>query len=706
MAQTDIISPNIILDLIKETIKAKALTDIREDEVYLKCIEACKPIVVNGNHKYEVSQICFFLDNFFKTIENRDGTFIHKPRGRMFELKDVIEFAESQEYLGQRGSLWPKTKEDLWEVFHGINDDGTSKDYMECVFGGSIGGGKTYKACIGLLYLLYDLSSYYSPQVEFGLAPGSPIVFIQQSRTFTLALKVVFEELAAMIRESPYFTKFFPFNPQVHNELRFPKNIYVRPVAGSHTGAMSQNVWGGILDELNFMLRTKDSMELQFSGEDEYDQAEKNYSSFMRRMESRFMTQGKIPGKVFLLSSANYPGDFIDRKAKEAKEDPRIFVSMAALWDAIPKSRLSPGRFYVELGTDTTAPRILASKEMAREGAEVIEVPEDYRRSFERDLDGALKDIAGRPAGTHSNFIPFRDKIELAQREHEDVFNNQSLFLMEECSLSELFPDESPEYWGDLINLDYIKEYVNDAVKHACHIDVGFSGATNRDSAGFVVGHVGGFTKIDTLRHYDENTGGFVDYKNVEVPSHHIDGALRLSAPHGGEVDLVLLSSLILFLHEAIGIEYVTMDTYQHRMLITTLRKGGIKHCGPLSVDTNIAPYAELRNAIRDERILFPRHGYLTQELSQLQRTMQSNNRPKIDHPSGGSKDISDALAGCVYILHRKVARFGSTSRMSRADRLQSITSRSRESGRRKRETDTATRRSKSIRLIRGGRIR
>lgn len=51
--------------------------------------------------------------------------------------------------------------------------------------------------------------------------------------------------------------------------------------------------------------------------------------------------------------------------------------------------------FRVALGTPKKSPRILVAGELASLEEEVVEVPLEFLKDFERDLDGSLKDIAG-----------------------------------------------------------------------------------------------------------------------------------------------------------------------------------------------------------------------------------------------------------------------------------------------------------------------
>ena len=101
-----------------------------------------------------------------------------------------------------KGRIRPVVMDGLVETFASPRSD----DYLEIVLCGSSGWGKTYFSCIAIGYMLYKLLCYHCPQVEFGLAPGTSIVLIQQNKTYNLARKVVFDQFAEIIRDSPFFS--------------------------------------------------------------------------------------------------------------------------------------------------------------------------------------------------------------------------------------------------------------------------------------------------------------------------------------------------------------------------------------------------------------------------------------------------------------------------------------------------------------------
>ena len=157
--------------------------------------------------------------------------------GYFQEPVDIVEFVESQQYMNQKKFIRPKLLEHLvrlWQDPH---------KYIEVVLGGSIGYGKNYFLDMSMGYFIYRMSCLYSPQAHFGLAPGSDIVFLFQSKTYDSARKVIFNQFKQRIEASTYFSENFMFEARASaSELKFPNHIRIRPVSSSDTAALSLNV--------------------------------------------------------------------------------------------------------------------------------------------------------------------------------------------------------------------------------------------------------------------------------------------------------------------------------------------------------------------------------------------------------------------------------------------------------------------------------
>ena len=123
--------------------------------------------------------------------------------------------------------------------------------YTEAVLAGGIGVGKSTVAVLSLAYQIYVLSCLQSPQRLFNLSERSEIVFVVQAPTERLAKVVGYSRMRELGLQSPYFKRFAP-DKRVKSELRFPNGVVLRPLSGSDTAALGQNVLGGLLDEVAF----------------------------------------------------------------------------------------------------------------------------------------------------------------------------------------------------------------------------------------------------------------------------------------------------------------------------------------------------------------------------------------------------------------------------------------------------------------------
>ena len=617
----------------------------KEQDLLIKLIDSCTSVSLPTGEYIREDHLRNFMANWVRAIKEKDSSFLYQPRGLCVDrIVDIEEFIESPYFMNLKGAIWPSIKNGLIEFFENDN-------YVEAVLGGAIGTGKSFFSELAMSYMLYRLSCYHNPQLEFGLAPGSSIIFIAQSKTLNLAKKVLFEQLTARLSQSEYFTQHFRFDPKVKAELRFPKNIYIVPCSGSDTAALGLNVFGAIIDELNFMAKVQDSVHTKHTGEDEYDQAKTIYQTIRRRIASRFMQKsGHIPGKLILVSSVHYPGDFTSMKMEEAKTDKTIFVLCQSQWEARPPESVDwTDPFYVEVGNEIKKSRILDTPDDALDPEDVIKVPQAYKPVFEANLDWALKDLAGVVAGTRNPFIPYPDLIHKAQTRFSEVYT-RSLFKNQTLTLD--FTDHSRVIdWEKLIvDLDYIEQdIINTNIPFVAHLDPGIS----RDAAALAVGHIAGYKVLPSTKYWDEARGEFIEVRDMRAPMYHIDGILRIIASKGNEVDLGMVMDLIFFLRQHINLKWATMDSYQAAFMIQSLKKAKIRS-GVSSVDTSIAPYTELKLSIKDERIIFPPHEIASTELRYLELDPKKG---KVDHPSHGSKDCSDAMAGCVYILQHKEAK-------------------------------------------------
>ncbi len=304
----------------------------------------------------------------------------------------VRVFITDDYYLGKTcKDTYPKLIDAIEELFAG--------GYRVGLFTGSIGSGKTYSASIVIAYILYLISCLRDPHKSFGIAPDSDISIIALSVTTQLAREVAFENIVTKIASSPYFQEHFPCKA-LKQEMRFPKHVTIRPLASSDHSMLGKNVIAVFLDEGNFLNQNRSSKKSDKRHGAEKDRAEVIFNLLLNRISSRFMKMGRTPGMFVIASSKQTESDFTTRLINASRSDASLFVRDYAKWDLVPQD-FKPERFHVLVGPGSSGTRIVeaheveSTRETMPEGSVLFQVPVELRPSFERDLDGAVRDLAG-----------------------------------------------------------------------------------------------------------------------------------------------------------------------------------------------------------------------------------------------------------------------------------------------------------------------
>ncbi len=537
----------------------------------------------------------------------------------------VVEFVEATDYLNLKGQVWPRLLEDLERFFHG-------GDYTEAVLRGALGWGKTTWAELAELYMVYQVSCLRNPQRTYGLIEGSTIAFANISVTVTQAKRVIWKRLRAKLRSSPYFRDVFPSNPYVTSELRFPKDVWVAPMGSLESHVIGLDIFGAVIDESNFLPVVEDSKH-SHDGQP-YDAAVTLYNALSRRQHTRFMELGNLPGKIIVVSASQYPDDFTERKAQEAEIDPRIFSLRYAVWETKPRGKFLPGSFRVEVGDNVHASRILPDGESPRLGNEVLDgVPEDFRSDFEKDADGATRDLGGRAKVSVSAFLRRRETIEIAidpSREHpfpvEQLVGTSDFPLIVErlCARGENGGGWRPRWHPN--------------AARTAHVDLAATG----DGIGVAVG-CSPWNKA-VLR-YDPDSGAM---REETCPFLWYDLLLRIIPPGGAsEMQIAEVRRGLLVPLQALGFRFVriTYDQWQSKESCQWWNAHGVPS-EVLSVDKDTAAHDALKSALYDERVSMYRSEILRTELLGLRVDVK---RRKVDHLPRSSKDLADAAAGVAH---------------------------------------------------------
>lgn len=552
----------------------------------------------------------------------------------------VRTFVEDPKFLGLKGQIFPRLLNDLEELFEG--------DYVEAILCGAIGWGKSTFAEIAMCRMIYEISCFRNPQKVYGLMKGSVIALINVSVQKMNAQKIVFQGIKSKLVNSPYFNALCPPDQHLTSELRFPNNLWVFPVASTETGIIGYNVFGGVMDEVNFMGVVEKS---KAAGGKTYDHAVTLQEALIRRMKSRFMRKGKLPGILLQISSSRYPEDYTERRMREADDDPSIFVRRYSQWDTIPRERFSSKTFFVSLGDSIRRPEIFDRDEetegVKADGIPVIEIPMDFRRDFERDVDAAIRDLAGLPTLTIKPYITYRWKIAEAV-ERGRAMGLEHPFTSEVSTLQ-----DGATFDLDKLLLTKLKRRIEAEKKPSLKIELEDAYKNYRSRPRFVHGDLSLTTDATGVA-----MGFVLDYTSVErrneegklfvmkAPIIVIEFMLRVVPPRGGEIEIASIRSLIYELRSyGYGIRYVSFDQFQSADSMQQLKRSGIES-GHLSADTDPMVYGSLKDALYEDRLIMYDYPIVGEELLKLEKNEKTG---RVDHPPRGSKDVSDAVAGVCY---------------------------------------------------------
>ncbi len=539
------------------------------------------------------------------------------------ERPATIEEFMGPNYLNVRDLMREAIVTELVEIMGDeVSGERLTKIPLAMITGG-IGIGKTTVASVVLPYLVHWCLCLKDPQGYFRLLPGSRIAFMQMSTSEKQALEVVFGDIKARIEHSPWFRK-YPTDKNFRNQIRFPKDLWIIPGDSAETTFEGYNILGGILDEADSHKVTENK-----------DYAEQGYNTIANRISSRFQDRGFL----LVIGQMKSATGFAARKFLEFKSRTDAYAVRMAIWDSMGRDfYLNAAGEYESFFYDTHRKQIVPSNIARTLSSEnILEIPSLYLNEFTNNPEKALKDLAGYPPAVGDPFISLvykiDDAIERWEKSHEGLPNP--------CSEKGVF-----EAWFLAL----------ETVPRVAHLDIAYS--ADGDALGLAMGHVQEVVEID---------GEFKPYIII-------DFVMRLKAPSGGEIFLADVRHKIYDLrdHMKFRLRKVTMDGFQSTDTEQQLRKRRFQ-TEYVSVDKQLLPYYDLREAIYEDRIEIPplwvslRPGETTKvNIPAKELTELVDNGKKIDHPEGGSKDVADCLAGVVFTLmgdrsyRRKVTRLDS----------------------------------------------
>lgn len=557
-------------------------------------------------------------------------------------LKDNPEFSErpatieeflGPEYLNIEDRVRPGVKRSLIGIFGGEIDSSRISQVRRAMFTGGIGIGKTTFASIAIPYMVHWVSCLTNPQAYFGLMDGSRIAFMLMSTTESQAKEVLFGDIKARIQNSPWFKRNCMYDKDFKNQLRFPKDVWVLPGNSAETSFEGYNILGGILDEGDSHKQTSNK-----------DYAEQGYDTIHARIDSRFNdpATGQHRGLLIVIGQMKKSSGFMAKKKDELESDPDALVVSMTIWESLGWDKFldedgNKKSFFYDTRRKVVVPALAAE---LVDSNFIIEIPSSYRKSFVNNPEKALRDLAGVPPAAESPFISLVDRIDECSERWAVSHRTQDAPAYAPVGTDPVHPSLHPMV------------VATNSIKRVAHIDIAVSAAG--DALGLAMGHVSGLVDID-----DELKPYIV-----------FDFLMRIKAAPGTEI---ILGDVRRILYDIVDerkfkLVKVTMDGFQSTDTRQQLNKRKIAS-DYLSVDKSLTPYYDLREAIYERRVEWPK--YMTfmhrgdthlvdiagKELRELSEVGN-----KVDHPNNGSKDVADTLAGVVYTLmgdrqYRRVAR-------------------------------------------------
>ena len=272
----------------------------------------------------------------------------------------------------------------------------------------------------------------------------------------------------------------------------------------------------------------------------------KLYSSVKRRIESRFMRKGRVPGLLFLVSSKNNVYDFLETYISMNRDNPQLMIIDEPLW--VVKASVggySGKTFKVAVGNRYYPSKILTEKddwEAISRVQRVIDVPVEHYDAFKINLNLALADIAGIALTSSAKYFNL-EKVVASYRSYL-----QNPFVSEEISLG--FDDDSKV--SDFIDESLLPKSNRGTQSYHIHWDV----SKNGDRTGLSMTTSSDHVKVNRL------VRGEV--KEIVDVIHKIVFAVAISARPGEEIPFYKIREFVYWLRDiGFNIATITCDSFQ-----------------------------------------------------------------------------------------------------------------------------------------------
>jgi len=566
---------------------------------------------------------------------------------------DMHTFLYDDYYLGRECGLddltgLPKTYK-IWEnALEELFPDPISSNTFVALTG-AIGTGKSRTAKIimakQLEKILKTIDFYsYNGLNEY----NKPHVFFF-GHTDKYKAEANMNEFLDMLHNSPYFEEQF-------NDPDSALNKHILFVSGREPGDfIGRNLVCAWITEINFFKRQEQATQL--------------IDSTISRWNSRYRKSWNTFSSIILDSSDTFIDSALPNFLKHSPWGRETKVYRYSIWDAKPdqyfnkpdKTRIDLNEYLIDSNgkkyknenygkpaltfrvysgdpdifpciiDDNTPKDILAKLDPDR----LMDVPNELRNQFEGNIELALQETCGRAVETAGRY--YNTELVLKSFTIPSKIHRKDSDMTEDIICCSFF-DENDKY------IDYVRDAIDLIPKNRSAF-VGIDMGLNKDRAGFCVGYLKdvGERIDDGIKSYD--------------PIYSIPIAFAISRLVGEETSFRKIVELIQWIHTKRPIYRVTTDTFQSYIIEQACTTMNIKHKF-ISVDKSIQPWKVLKDAFYRSKIELIKNDVLKYELINLyydQDKQKVEHHEELDsegHIGSNSKDISDAIAKCVYDMY------------------------------------------------------
>ena len=486
----------------------------------------------------------------------------------------------------------------------------------------------------------YELSCWKNIPALFGLKGTTSISGMYFSLTKAQAEISGFRDIRNLIDDTPYFRENFPRNDRLDSRLDFPENVFI--YYGSNvTHQISLNLVISIVDEANFFKDPKNrtSKDKMVGGK-----VAELHSSLLNRQASRFSQKGGNKSLSILISSPTFYSSYTQTRIALARDNPHAKVIKPRKWDTTPEL-YSGKKFYVFLGNEKLDPKIIENKEDLNIVCASMEAPpvifDDVEDAIEECPDYVKEVIGDVPVELYENYRTnlikcIGDFSAHSVQTQGKLFSSRKLFF---ASVDSKLPNL---FWKTNFTISTTKRGASNSIDY--YLRMPFA---QQDRKRFI--------------HIDQSTSGdctgiaccylesAVSEEGTLEPQVVLDFALRITPPtDGGQIDIERVRSFVLYMQNKLklNIGKVTYDQFQSSESIQQLKKAGL-NAGKQSVESDV-PYLAFLNLFYKNRIRMPEQTaeLIASEIFDLEHLREIK---RVDHVEGKSKDVCDAVVGCVW---------------------------------------------------------